>query len=180
MKENLLNFALVGWTFLTLSEWITWGVGILGGMTLVWMNIERALRASRKNERTATDGTDLLRLRDLWNPGRDRDRGRTDRRPPDPKPRTRSSRGILSRPSAEDEQRQNPQTLRKIDEIVIHCTATTGDRRGDVSADEVRSWHTSPPRNWSDIGYHFLIRRDGSLEGGRDLDRPGGPRSGDE
>ena len=63
--------------------------------------------------------------------------------------------------------------MRKIDEIVIHCTATTGDRRGDVSADEVRRWHTSPPRNWSDIGYHFLIRRDGSLEPGRDLDRPG-------
>jgi hypothetical protein len=51
MKENLLNVALVGWTYLTLSEWITWGVGILGGITLVWMNIERALRA-RKERKT--------------------------------------------------------------------------------------------------------------------------------
>lgn len=51
MKENLLNFALVGWTFATLSECLTWSVGILGGITLVWMNIERALRA-RKERKT--------------------------------------------------------------------------------------------------------------------------------
>lgn len=54
MKENLLNAALVGWTFLTLSECVTWIVGILGGLTLIWMNIERALRA-RKERKTGTD-----------------------------------------------------------------------------------------------------------------------------
>ena len=63
--------------------------------------------------------------------------------------------------------------MRDIDTIVIHTTATPGNDRGDVSIDEVRKWHTSAPRNWSDVGYHFLIRRDGSVEIGRDLDRQG-------
>jgi len=63
--------------------------------------------------------------------------------------------------------------MRHLDEIVIHCTATTGDTRGDVGVDEVRRWHTSPPRNWADVGYHFLIRRDGTMEAGRPLDRVG-------
>jgi N-acetylmuramoyl-L-alanine amidase len=62
--------------------------------------------------------------------------------------------------------------MRKIDEIVIHCTATTGNDRGDVSVDEVRRWHMDG-NGWSDVGYHFLIRRDGALEGGRPLDKPG-------
>ncbi|MGI9587813.1 MAG: hypothetical protein ACR2MR_06360 [Dietzia maris] len=52
MKENLLNAALVGWTFLTLSEWITWSVGIIGGATLIWMNIERALRARKERKKS--------------------------------------------------------------------------------------------------------------------------------
>lgn len=63
--------------------------------------------------------------------------------------------------------------MRDLDEIVIHCTATTGDARGDVDVDVVRRWHTSPPRSWSDIGYHYLIRRDGSIEVGRPITRPG-------
>ena len=28
-------------------------------------------------------------------------------------------------------------------------------------------------RGWFDIGYHYVIRRDGSLENGRPMDRPG-------
>lgn len=63
--------------------------------------------------------------------------------------------------------------MRNLDEIVIHCTATKGDSSGDVSANVVRRWHTSPPRNWKDIGYHFLVRRDGTIESGRDLDVQG-------
>lgn len=63
--------------------------------------------------------------------------------------------------------------MRLLDEIVVHCTATKGDDRGDVSVDEVRRWHTSPPRSWSDVGYHYLIRRDGTIEVGRQLSRSG-------
>ena len=48
-------------------------------------------------------------------------------------------------------------------------------RGQDFSVDEIRKWHTSPPRNWSDIGYHFLIRNDenGTIERGRPIGRAG-------
>lgn len=51
------------------------------------------------------------------------------------------------------------------DFIVIHCSATRPSM--DVGAKEIRKWHTSPPRNWADIGYHYVIRRNGTVEAGR-------------
>jgi len=53
--------------------------------------------------------------------------------------------------------------MRKIDSIIIHCSATPEGR--DVSADEIRSWHKAEGK--SDIGYHYVIRLDGSVEQGR-------------
>jgi hypothetical protein len=38
---------------------------------------------------------------------------------------------------------------------------------------EIRRWHISPPNNWSDIGYHHLIDRDGTLAVGRPIERVG-------
>jgi len=53
--------------------------------------------------------------------------------------------------------------MRDIDKIIVHCTAT---REGaPVSLDTVRRWHLE--RGWSDIGYHYLILLDGTIEGGR-------------
>lgn len=63
--------------------------------------------------------------------------------------------------------------MRKIDKIYLHCTATKGDDSGDVSVETVRRWHTSEPRNWSDIGYHYLISRDGTVHVGRPIERAG-------
>lgn len=57
----------------------------------------------------------------------------------------------------------------KIDRIIIHCSATPPDR--DIGAEEIRRWHLG--RGWADIGYHYVIRRDGTLESGRDEDRIG-------
>jgi len=37
---------------------------------------------------------------------------------------------------------------------------------------EVREWHVNQ-RGWSDIGYAFIIRRDGKLELGRDMEAIG-------
>jgi len=56
---------------------------------------------------------------------------------------------------------------RKIDLIVIHCTATK--EHADFGVEDVRRWHTSPPRNWSDIGYHYLVTLSGSIQTGRPL-----------
>jgi len=56
--------------------------------------------------------------------------------------------------------------MREIKKIILHCTATPAGREIDIS--EVRRWHTQG-RNWSDVGYHFLIQLDGHLQKGREL-----------
>ena len=55
---------------------------------------------------------------------------------------------------------------RRIDAIVIHCTASKPDV--DLTAQDVRTMHKR--QGWSDIGYHYLIRLDGRIELGRDVD----------
>jgi len=60
--------------------------------------------------------------------------------------------------------------MRYINMIVIHCADTPAEM--DIGAEEIRRWHTDPPpqgRGWSDIGYHFVIRRNGEIENGRDV-----------
>jgi len=47
--------------------------------------------------------------------------------------------------------------------IVIHCSATRPTM--DVGAKEIRQWHLN--NGWSDIGYHWVIRRNGKVEAGR-------------
>lgn len=54
--------------------------------------------------------------------------------------------------------------LYDVKHIVIHGSWTHPDL--DVGADEIREWHID--RGFSDIGYHYVIRRDGTLEEGRD------------
>jgi N-acetyl-anhydromuramyl-L-alanine amidase AmpD len=46
----------------------------------------------------------------------------------------------------------------------------------DVDAEQIRGWHKA--KGWSDIGYHWLIRRDGTLEKGRDESVKGAHASG--
>ena len=59
--------------------------------------------------------------------------------------------------------------MRKINEIIVHCSAT---REGqEISVDTIRQWHIR--RGWSDIGYHFVIYLDGSVHEGRPLKRIG-------
>jgi N-acetylmuramoyl-L-alanine amidase len=56
--------------------------------------------------------------------------------------------------------------MRKIDKIIIHCSATPPSM--DIGADVIRKWHVEGNK-WSDIGYHDIIKRDGSVEAGRDI-----------
>ena len=60
--------------------------------------------------------------------------------------------------------------MRKINKIIIHCTATPEGR--DVSISDVRRWHVEE-RGWRDIGYHFLIQRDGTIDEGRPIEQTG-------
>ena len=55
---------------------------------------------------------------------------------------------------------------RRIDAIVVHCTASKPDV--DLTAQDVRTMHKR--QGWSDIGYHYLIRLDGRIELGREVD----------
>ncbi len=48
--------------------------------------------------------------------------------------------------------------------IFIHCSATTA-KQDWVNAAEIRKWHKA--KGWVDIGYHYVIKRDGTLETGR-------------
>lgn len=61
-------------------------------------------------------------------------------------------------------------TKRKVDKLITHCSDTYA--RMNISVDEIRRWHVQE-RGWSDIGYHFVIRRDGTVQTGRDIDHDG-------
>ena len=66
--------------------------------------------------------------------------------------------------------------MRRLTEIIVHCTATRPNwmAAGTTAqkAAEVRRWHMQD-RGWRDIGYHFLIDRDGTVAVGRPLDQTG-------
>ena len=51
------------------------------------------------------------------------------------------------------------------DYIVIHCSATRPSQ--DIDAKEIDRWHRS--RGWLKIGYHKVLKRDGTEEEGRHL-----------
>ena len=66
--------------------------------------------------------------------------------------------------------------MRDLNEIIIHCTATRPKWWEGKSAEEkvreVRHWHVAG-NGWSDIGYHWLIDRDGTVVAGRPEDKAG-------
>lgn len=53
--------------------------------------------------------------------------------------------------------------MRKITEIIVHCTATKAGR--EVSASEIDSWHRA--RGFRCIGYHYVVGLDGRITEGR-------------
>jgi len=67
-------------------------------------------------------------------------------------------------------------SMRKIDKIIIHCSATPEGR--DVKMETIKSWHVKG-NGWSDIGYHFVIELDGTLKAGRPLHRSGAHTKGE-
>lgn len=50
-----------------------------------------------------------------------------------------------------------------IKELIIHCSATPEGI--DYTVDQIRKWHKQ--RGFNDIGYHYVIYRDGSIHKGR-------------
>jgi N-acetylmuramoyl-L-alanine amidase len=60
--------------------------------------------------------------------------------------------------------------VRDITAIVVHCSATPQNM--DIGADWIRAVHVQE-NHWSDIGYHYVIRRNGKIERGRPDETPG-------
>lgn len=54
-------------------------------------------------------------------------------------------------------------TMRKIRKIILHCNAVRPNQTS--SAKQIDRWHRQ--RGWNGIGYHYVIRRNGSIETGR-------------
>lgn len=59
--------------------------------------------------------------------------------------------------------------MRKITEIIVHCTDTTANTNIHVA--DVERWHKE--RGFSRIGYHYLINARGEIETGRALELNG-------
>ena len=51
-------------------------------------------------------------------------------------------------------------------EIILHCSATK--ENADFSAADIKKWHLQ--RGFKNIGYHYVIRLDGTVEAGRKED----------
>ena len=51
---------------------------------------------------------------------------------------------------------------RSTNRVIVHHSASS-----DVAAKTIHSWHLN--QGWSGIGYHFVIRRNGNIERGREL-----------
>lgn len=55
--------------------------------------------------------------------------------------------------------------VRKIDKIVVHCSATREGAEFNIS--DIRAWHKR--RGFADVGYHYVVRLNGDVERGRPL-----------
>ena len=53
--------------------------------------------------------------------------------------------------------------MRKITEIIVHCSATPEDQ--NFTVEDIDRWHKQ--KGWQGIGYHYVIYLDGSVHKGR-------------
>lgn len=60
--------------------------------------------------------------------------------------------------------------MRYIDKIILHCSATRENQSFDIS--DIRRWHIED-NGWEDVGYHYYIKFDGTIQKGRDIEKVG-------
>lgn len=65
-------------------------------------------------------------------------------------------------------------TTRPIKRIILHCSATVEGK--DFTVEDIRRWHKE--KGWADIGYHYVIYRNGSIMKGRSINLVGAHCSG--
>lgn len=59
--------------------------------------------------------------------------------------------------------------MRTIHKIILHCAATPEGK--DFTVADIRRWHLA--RGFRDVGYHYVIYRDGTVHEGRPLAQAG-------
>lgn len=59
--------------------------------------------------------------------------------------------------------------MRRITEIIVHCSATAEGKH--FTAADIRRWHKG--QGWADIGYHYVVLLDGTVQAGRPLEQAG-------
>ena len=59
--------------------------------------------------------------------------------------------------------------MKPINKVVIHCSDTPVSM--DIGVKDIDLWHRE--RGFDSVGYHWVIRRDGTLEEGRSESTPG-------
>lgn len=57
---------------------------------------------------------------------------------------------------------------REVDRVFLHCSASDSPEHDSIHV--IRRWHVDG-NGWDDVGYHYFIRRDGTLESGRPLEK---------
>lgn len=60
--------------------------------------------------------------------------------------------------------------MREINKVIIHCSATKQSM--DWTVEDIRNIHVGENK-WSDVGYHYVIRRNGDIQEGRPVERSG-------
>lgn len=55
---------------------------------------------------------------------------------------------------------------RSIKRVFIHCSASDNPKHDDISV--IRKWHLE--RGFSDVGYHYFIKFDGTIQAGRPIE----------
>ena len=58
-------------------------------------------------------------------------------------------------------------STREIKYIVVHCSAT--NPAYDFNAKDIDSWHRK--KGWNEIGYNYVVKLDGTIEEGRDVNK---------
>ena len=57
---------------------------------------------------------------------------------------------------------------RYMNRVFVHCSASDNPDHDDIEV--MRRWHVEE-NGWSDVGYHYFIRKSGRVEAGRSLER---------
>ena len=77
----------------------------------------------------------------------------------------------MSSESLNAERKNNQELkLRPINLVVVHCSDS--DHKHHDNPETLRKWHVDE-RGWPDVGYHYIITKDGTVHIGRPIHRSG-------